>query len=341
VNVWRVLSPRRLATAGLILLIAVFLFMLFKKSDRFLEVPDEAHALSGIVSVPNAKPQRGGGGIYYVDVLVQRASLLQATFPFTRPDGADLIPESAFVPSGLTYEQQIKLEAENMKVSQEKASIVALRALGYKVRARSAGVRVVDVEPHSNAAGVLRPQDVVVAADGQTVRNRMDLFRVLAKHKVGDVVSITVLRNGKQHTYRIRTIADDQDPKRPIIGFIPFEMIQAHLPFPIRFNLRNVGGPSAGLAFALEVLEQRGRDVDHGLKIAATGEIQLDGSVTSIGGVKQKTLGARQAGVDAFLVPVDGDNAKVAKRYADGLRIIPVKTFQQALQALATLGRNA
>src|SRR4029453_3435343 len=183
--------------------------------------------------------------------------------------------------------------------------------------------------------------DVVVAADGQTVRNRMDLFRVLAKHKVGDVVIITVLRNGKQHTYRIRTIADDQDPKRPIIGFIPFEMIQAHLPFPIRLNPRNVGGPSAGLAFALEVLEQRGRDVDHGLKIAATGEIQLDGSVTSIGGVKQKTIGARKSHVDAFLVPVDGDNAKEARRYAHGLRIIPVKNFQQALQALATLDRKA
>jgi PDZ domain-containing protein len=89
------------------------------------------------------------------------------------------------------------------------------------------------------------------------------------------------------------------------------------------------------------VLEQRGRDVDHGLKIAATGEIQLDGRVTRIGGVKQKTIGARQAHVAAFLVPVDGDNAKVARRYAHGLRIVPVKTFQQALQALATLRRKA
>ena len=89
------------------------------------------------------------------------------------------------------------------------------------------------------------------------------------------------------------------------------------------------------------MLEQAGRDIDHGLKIAATGEIQLNCSVTSIGGVKQKTIGARQAHVDAFLVPVDGDNAKVAKRYAHGLTIIPVKTFQQALQSLATLTRKA
>jgi PDZ domain-containing protein len=337
----RALSPRRLATAGVILLAAIFLFMLFTKSDKFLEVPDEPHALSGIVSVPGGKARDDPGGIYYVDVLVRRASLLQAALPFARPDGADLIPETAFVPTGLTYQQQIKLEAETMKVSQEKASVVALRALGYKVRARDAGVRVVDVEPNSNAHGVLRPQDVVVAADGRTVRNRADLFHVLVRHRPHDVVRLDVLRGKQRLTFRIRTIADDQDPKRAIVGFIPFEMVEAKLPFRIRFNLRNVGGPSAGLAFALEVLEQRGRDVDHGLKIAATGAIELDGSVSSIGGVKQKTIGARQADVDAFLVPVDGDNAKVAKRYAHGLRIIPVKTFQQALQALATLGEKA
>jgi PDZ domain-containing protein len=337
----RALSPRRLATAGVILLIAIFLVMLFKKSDKFLEVPDEAHALSGIVSIPGAKPQHDGGDIYYVDVLVQRASLLQAALPFTRPEGSDLIPSSAFVPSGLTFEQQLKLERETMKVSQAKASVVALRALGYKVRARDAGVRVVDVEANSNAHGVLHPQDVVVTANSHSVRNQSDLFGVLSRHRPGDVVRLGVRRGSKRLTFRIKTIADDRDPKRAIIGFIPFEMVDVQLPFRINFNLRNVGGPSAGLAFALEVLEQRGRDVDHGLKIAATGEIELDGSVTSIGGVKQKTIGARKSHVDAFLVPVDGDNAKEAKRYAHGLRIIPVKTFQQALQALATLGPTA
>jgi PDZ domain-containing protein len=342
VNAARTFTPRRLLTAGLILLVAVALVLLFKKSDRLLEVPDEAHALSGVVSIPGTKVQSDPGGIYYVDVLVQRASLLQATFPFTRPEGADLIPEEAFVPSGLTYQQQIKLEAENMKVSQEKAAVVALRALGYKVPAREAGVRIIDVEQDSHAHGVLRAQDVVVATDGRPVRNRADLFDVMSKHRVGDNVRVTVLRARKRLTFKIRTIADSNDAKRPIIGFIPFETLKAQLPFDVNFDLnRDVGGPSAGLAFALEVMEARGRDVDHGLKIAATGVIGLDGKVGSIGGIKQKTIGARQAHVDAFLVPVDGDNAKEAKRYAHGLRIIPVKTFQQALRALATLAGKA
>ena len=83
------------------------------------------------------------------------------------------------------------------------------------------------------------------------------------------------------------------------------------------------------------MLQELGKNVDHGHRIAATGEIFLNGAVGPIGGIKQKTIGARQAGVDAFLVPVS--NAPEAKKYAHGLRIIPVKSFQQALHALATL----
>jgi len=337
----RLLSPLRLATAGAVLLVVVVVVMMTQQSDKFLEVPDEAHSLNGLVHVPGGRQDQDSGGIYYVDVLVKKASLLQAAFSLFRPEGSELIPKSAFVPRGISYEQQLKLERETMRVSQDKASVVALRALGFKVPARDAGVRVVDVDPRSHAHGVLKPQDVVVSADGRPIRRQIDLYRVVVRHRIGDVVRIGIRRGKQRRTFSIRTIADDINPRRAIIGFIPFEVLDAHLPFRIAFNLRDVGGPSAGLAFALEVLEQRGRDVDHGLKVAATGEIQLDGSVTRIGGVKQKTIGARQAHVDAFLVPVDGDNAKVAKRYAHGLRIIPVKSFQQALQSLATLGPKA
>ena len=335
-------SPLRLVAAGAILLVAVFAYMVTQKSDKLLEVPDKAHPLAGLISVPGASRREDGGGIYYVDVVLQKASLLQASFKRFRPEGADLIPQDAFVPTGLTYSQQLKIDQETMKVSQKKASVVALRALGLRFPAREGGVRVAAVDSDSHARGVLQPDDIVVAADGRKVATRLDLFNALARHRPGEVVRLAIVRGGKRLAFPVRTIADDVDPRRALIGFAPIEVVKARLPVPVHFNLgRDVGGPSAGLAFALELLEQRGRDVDHGLKVAATGEIQLDGSVTSIGGVKQKTIGARKAGVDAFLVPVDGDNAKVAKRYAHGLRIIPVQNFQQALRALATLPRNS
>jgi Lon-like protease len=334
----RWLSPLRLATAGVILLVAIAAYMVTQKSSDLLEVPDKAHPLAGLITVPGGPEQRAKGGVYYVDVLLQKASLLQSSFKLFRPDGADLIPQDDFVPSGLSYSQQLKVDQETMKVSQTKASVVALRALGYKFPAREAGVRVAAINSDSHARGVLQPDDIVVAADGHKVATALDLFNALSRHRPGDVVRLGVLRGGKRLDFRIKTIADSLEPKRALVGFAPLEVVKAKLPFPVHFNLeRDVGGPSAGLAFALEIMEQRGRDIDRGLRLAATGEIQLDGSVTSIGGVKQKTIGARRAGVDAFLVPVDGDNAKVARRYAHGLRIIPVKNFQQALRALATL----
>jgi PDZ domain-containing protein len=317
--------------------------MVTQKSDSLLEVPDRAHPLAGLISVPSGTPRKPDtGGIYYVDVLLQKASLLQSSFKLFRPDGADLIPQSAFVPSGLSYSEQLKVDQETMKVSQEKATIVALRALGYRFPAREAGVRVAALNSDSHARGLLKPDDIVVAADGRKIATALDLYKALSRHRPGDVVRLGVLRNGKRLDFRIKTVADSLNPGRPLIGFAPIEVVKARLPFPVHFNLeRDVGGPSAGLAFALEIMEQRGRDIDHGLRLAATGEIGLNGAVTAIGGVKQKTIGARRAGVDAFLVPVDGDNAKVAQRYAHGLRIIPVKNFQQALRALATLRRKS
>ena len=120
-----------------------------------------------------------------------------------------------------------------------------------------------------------------------------------------------------------------------MIGVLVEPAADIRLPIDVSIDAGNIGGPSAGLAFALDVMEKLGKDVDHGNKIAATGELALDGSVLQIGGIKQKTIGARAAGVDAFLVPVD--NAAEAREHADGLRIVPVTTVSQAVKALAKL----
>jgi PDZ domain-containing protein len=335
--VLRRLSPFRLASAGLILLVVALVILVTRGSDQYLEIPDNAHPLADLVQVPGAKPDNDGGGIYYVDILLKPASLLESYVKYVRPEGSDLIPRQAIVQPGISDQERFELDLATMKVSQSIASVVALRQLGIRVPIRPAGVRVVAVTSGSHAAGVLRPGDVIVGAGGNPVLTRTDLAATLSRLKPGDPVKITVRRGAKKPTFSIRTTADTQDPKRAIIGVLPIQALSVRLPFPIKFNLRKVGGPSAGLAFALELLEKKGRDVDHGYKVAATGEMQLDGSVTRIGGIKQKTIGARKSHVDVFLVPVDGDNAREAKRYAGGLRIIPVKSFQQALQALATL----
>ena len=138
----------------------------------------------------------------------------------------------------------------------------------------------------------------------------------------------------------VKTVESHVERGRALIGIRVSQAADIKLPLKVDINLGDVGGPSAGLPFALDVLQELGTNVDHGRRVVATGEIALDGSVGPIGGVKQKTFGARTAGADVFLVPA-GDNATEARRYAGNLRIIAVKSFQQALSALRTLPRNS
>ncbi|HSF03626.1 MAG TPA: S16 family serine protease, partial [Solirubrobacterales bacterium] len=158
----------------------------------------------------------------------------------------------------------------------------------------------------------------------------------VSKAEPGDQISLRIRRGQESRSLSVRTVPAPDEPQRPVIGIQVAQAADIHLPREVDIDLGAVGGPSAGLAFSLEILEQLGRDVDRGYRVAATGWIELDGSVTPVGGLKQKTFGAREADADVFLVPA-GDNAAEARRYADGLRVIPVESFQQALRKLATL----
>jgi len=328
-------TPVRLAVGGVVLLVLAFALLMTTTSSAYLIVPDRAHPLAGLVRVPGEKPDSDGGGIYYVDVVERKATLLERIFPSLR-SGSTLVQHNQITPPGVTDPQRIQADRLAMQFSQQIASAVALYALGYKVAIHQDGVRVALVYRNTHAYGTLRPGDVIVAADGKHVRSTTELRGVLIHHKVGDVVSIAFVRDGKRHNVRIATSQDPADSKRAILGFQPQPALRIQVPFKIKFDLGNVGGPSAGLAFALQILEARGRDVDHGYRVAATGEITADGSVGPIGGIKQKTIGARRAHADVFLVPA-GENYVEARKYAHGLRLIPVKSFQQALHALATL----
>jgi Lon-like protease len=175
-----------------------------------------------------------------------------------------------------------------------------------------------------------------VAVDGRPIRSPDDLRRLIRRHRPGESVRLRVRRGTQTREIAVRTIGDPGRPGRPIVGVIASQAVRIRLPLSVRIDLGSVGGPSAGLAFGLDLLEELGRDVDRGYRVAATGELALDGTVLPVGGLKQKTIGARRADVDVFVVPA-GENAEEARRYAEDLRIVPVRSFQQALRRLATL----
>jgi PDZ domain-containing protein len=290
------------------------------------------------VEVAGEKP-RGRGGIYYVDVIVRQASLLEDLVSAARPDGADLVPEHALVPPGSSLEDRREQNRRQMDRSEQIAAAVALRQLGYDVTAKPEGALVAGVAPGAPADGKVDPTEVIVAVDGKPVKTPEDLRRLIAEHDPGEAVKLTVRAGGATRDVTVDTIESPEEPGRPIIGVQVEQSANIKLPVGVDIDLGGVGGPSAGLAFALDVVQELRGNVARGLKVAATGEIQLDGAVSPVGGIKQKVIGARRSGADVFLVPA-GDNAAEARRHAGDLRVIPVESFEQALRKLATVPRK-
>jgi Lon-like protease len=335
----RHVTPARLATLGVVLLgLVVGILLIAPASGTYIFLPDKAHPVEPLVTVQGGHPdERDPGGIYYVDVLVRKATWMERLFPGIR-EGATLVPRDALNPPGVSDAGRRQSNLREMTRSQQIAAAVALDELGYKVDAKPAGALVEGIFADTPAVGRLQPTDVIVSVDGKAVRTPGDLRRLVSAKAPGSTVLLGVQRGDELTQVALRTKADPRDAKQSIIGVAAGQEANIRLPRKVRIDAGAVGGPSAGLAFALDILEELGRDVDHGHRVAVTGEIELDGTVVPIGGVKQKVYGARRTGVDTFVVPA-GDNAREARKYAGDLRIIPVRNFQQALRKLATLPR--
>lgn len=335
------LRPRlglRLAGLTVALGLAALLILWLTPSSDYILLPDRAKPVAPLVAIPHEgiSPSEGKGGIFYVDVLVRRATVLETWFPGLHA-GATIVPAHAINPPGVNETQRRQSDLRDMSRSQDIAAAVALRKLGYTVIARPIGILISQVDAQAPAAGKLQPSDLITAVDGSKVLTITALRAAMRAKRPGDAVRYTVVRGKQTIDVSLKTIAATDNAKRAIAGFAPEQGTQLKLPVAVRIDAGEIGGPSAGLAFALDVVEELGRkDIARGNVVAVTGEIFLDGTVGSVGGVEQKTIGARRAGATIFIVPA-GDNAREARRFAEGMRIVPVESFQQALSALATL----
>ena len=330
------MTPRRLVLSGLALLAIVVFGLWTTTSDDFLYVPSTARPVADKIDVDGKTAEDASGGIYFIDVRVRKARWLEQLVPFLRPDGASLVPGHALTPPGQTFADWRLQARADMDRSEQIAAAVAFREAGLEVDATPRGVLVEAVAIDVPAAKTLRGGDVIVQAQGQSVLTPGGLVAAVGKLSPGDAVRLRVRRSGKVLERTVKTVAAPDDGSRAIIGIRVSQDARIRLPREVDIDLGDVGGASAGLPFALEVYQQLGRDVDRGLRVAATGEIELDGSVAPVGGIKQKTVGVRRSGADVFLVPA-GENASTARRYAGTMRIVPVESFRQALQALKTL----
>jgi len=185
------------------------------------------------------------------------------------------------------------------------------------------------------SAGKLKDGDAIDAVDGKPVANIAEFTGLLKATKPGQEIVIDYRReNAPPGTARI-TLGTNPDRDYGYLGVGVLDAPWA--PFSIDFNLANIGGPSAGLAFSLAVVDKLTTgDLNDGKFVAGTGTIDSDGKVGSIGGITHKMLAAREAGATVFLVPADNcDEAKSA--HEDGLQLVKVDNLGQAVDALHVL----
>jgi PDZ domain-containing protein len=338
----RHVTPWRVVAALVVLLVLTLLILIRIPSDKYLLLVDPPHLASSVVQVQGARPANSGK-LYFLTVTEQRATELDTLFRRIHLSGlihphASFVPAGAIVPPCTTEAQTAAASFQDMAFSQRVAATVALRKLGYHVSVKPTGVVVDQLIAGTHAPCNLQLTDVVVAVNGIPTPTEEALHAVLGRVAPGAVVRLRVRRDGKLLTVPVRTvrIVDAEGQEHALVGFAPNQSAIIKLPIKVAIDASGIGGPSAGLAFALEVMQKLGRNVLHGHNVAATGEMELNGAVGPIGGVKQKTYSARKSGADVFLVPA-GKNAQEARRYAGPLRIIPVRSLDQALRALATL----
>jgi PDZ domain-containing protein len=233
---------------------------------------------------------------------------------------------------------------QEMSDAKKSALYVALMKLGYKVGLTDAGALVEAIEPDVPAAKILKPNDVIVALDSKPVQTGDDVRALLQGKTPGTVVNLTVkpAAGGDAVTEAI-TLAKRDDGT----GFIGVSLglpSTTEFQFPVQLDIDtgDVGGPSAGLAFTLAILDVlTPGELTNGKKVAVTGTIDVNGLVGPIGGIKQKAVAAQREGATVFLVP--SSEAADAKTASDPkkIQIIGVDTIDDALNALAQIGGNA
>ena len=257
-----------------------------------------------------------------------------------------------------TPTQRREINLQLMRTAEQEAQYVALTTLGYDVEITPGEVIVRDVickTPDDDGECVewypsdeqIDPADQILEADGVVLESVEDLSAVLEDKEPGDTVDLLIDRPGDgQQEVTVELSASPDDPDRTIIGFFPFDTRAITLPFEVDIRTDDIGGPSAGLAFTLAMIDELSPgDLTGPQEVAVTGTISLDGSVGAIGGLTQKVSAVHQNGIKTFLVPASQaelDDPERLQRLEDAgrgeVRIIPVATLDEALAVLRELG---
>ena len=268
------------------------------------------------------------GGLTFVDAI---ASWL---------DPADaVVPRELLFPDDVSGEDVQQRQALLFSTSESNAIAAAMDYLDRPVDVR---VVVNAVYPDTPSDGVLLPKDELVRIDGVEVGSAQQVVEAVRSQPIGATVELVirrdgvevdgVMQDGVEQTVMLTSQPNPDDPEVPLIGIGVGELYSAD--FPIDFTLAGVGGPSAGLLFATGIVDKlTPGSLTGGNHVAGTGTIDPEGTVGTIGGIRQKLAGARGAGATLFLIP-EGNCDEAAGHVPDGLTVVPVETLADGVTAI-------
>ena len=293
-------------------------------------------AQTPLISVSGAPtyPTSGSLDLLTVQVVGSRErtpSWLELALAWFDPAKA-VVPLDDVFPAGQTTEQRNQESAVMMVDSQKEATAAALTKLGYDVKPM---VRVYGLTDGSPAQGVLQKDDIIRAADG-TALTDTDQLRSIINAAAGAPVELTIERSGQTLTETVTPTSSTVDGRTVwLIGVST--MHDYDFPIDVTIQLNNVGGPSAGMMFALGIMDTLSDGaLNGGEQVAGTGTIDASGTVGPIGGIRQKMFGAVGAGARWFLAPAANCN-EVVGHVPSGLRVFSVRTLDDSLAVLSAI----
>jgi PDZ domain-containing protein len=297
-----------------------------------------AHDGKPVIAVTGRKTYDDTGHLNMTTIsVVPRLTLAQALRGWFQHDLA-VVPREVIYPPDRSDEEVREEDQAAMRESQDSATTAALRQLGVP---GTVHVLIEKVEKEAPAAGSLQAGDELVAVDGAKVADAKALRALIGRRTPGQPVRITFRRSGQTSDVSVVTASttEKDGTVRPVIGVTTRE--RTDYPIKVTISLKDVGGPSAGLMFALGIIDKlEPGSLTDGRFIAGTGTIDGDGEVGPIGGIQQKLIGARRQGATVFLVPAD-NCAEAVQGPPAGLKLVKVSTLRSALGELQKLHTGA
>ena len=287
-----------------------------------------------LIEVPDHQTYKTSGALDLTTVYVEggpnsHVNMLQVLAAWLDPQRS-VAPTDLVYPPDVTQDDIQQQNAALMASSQESSIAAALTQLDVKY---TQTLSVADFTPGAAAAGKLQARDTIRTVNGRPVTG-INVLREELNASKGAPVELGITRDGHQETVGIAPKANsDGDYQLGVLLGTEFDF-----PFKVKIQLDNVGGPSAGMMFALGIIDTLTKgEMTGGKHFAGTGTIDADGTVGPIGGIRQKLVGSAEAGATVFLAP-EANCAEVAGHVPDGLRVVSVATLEDAVHAVTLIG---